>query len=296
MERPAVSVIILACDEEANLPACLESLEGLAAEVFVVDSGSRDRTTEIARRAGASVFYHPWTNYATQFNWALDNVPASADWVIRLDADEVLSPALRSFIASRLECVPDEVTGIEIPRQVCFMGRSIRHGGVYPLWLLRIWRRGSGRCEDRWMDEHMRLTSGRMLRVKADLLHSNYKGLKDWLVKHVGYAERECLDLSRPGDTSVHLHRQARRKRWLKEHVYSRLPLFARAWLYWAYRYFLRLGFLDGPEGFAYHFLQALWYRSLVDAVLLERRSAQMVPSYNGRPSRRGRETGKTWV
>jgi hypothetical protein len=159
--------------------------------------------------------------------------------------------------------------------RIHFLGRWLRHGGLYPIWLLRIWRQGAARCESRWMDEHMILPSGQIAPLSADLIHQNENDLDRWVSKHVGYATREARDLA--GSSASHdlPNGQAGRKRWFKKTIYSRTPLFFRAWAFWIYRYFLRLGFLDGPQGFVYHFLQCLWYRSLVDAKLFEYRRVQ---------------------
>jgi glycosyltransferase involved in cell wall biosynthesis len=270
-----LAIIILTKNEQPNLPACLASLAALDAEIFVIDCGSTDDTVAIARRHGATVLYHPWTSHATQMNWALDYIPATASWILRLDADERLTPGLRSFISEHLKSVPSGVAGIALRRRNYFLGRWIRHGGMYPIWLLRIWRRGMGRCEDRWMDEHIAIAGGRSIRVPADIIHDNQAPLADWIEKHNSYAARECRDLASPQPSASGLQGQARVKRWMKENIYGHAPLLARAWLYWFYRYFLRLGFLDGVEGFLFHFFQGLWYRSLVDAKMLEARRAR---------------------
>jgi glycosyltransferase involved in cell wall biosynthesis len=191
----ALSIVILTRDEEHNLPACLASLRGLDAEVFVVDSGSTDRTLEIARAAGCKVVQHPFESHAAQLNWALDNLPIVTPWVMRLDADESLTPELAEEIAERLPELPDDVTGLLVKRRVYFWGRWIRHGGYYPTWLLRIWRTGRARCEQRWMDEHMVVGGGRTLRLDHDLIDENHKGLTFWTDKHNRYADREVNDL-----------------------------------------------------------------------------------------------------
>jgi glycosyltransferase involved in cell wall biosynthesis len=281
MNLPRIAAIVLSKNEEAHLPACLESLEGVAGEVFVVDSGSTDRTLEMAQRYGAQVLTHPFTNQAVQLNWALGNINSSADWILRIDADERLSEELRRDIAERLPCVGNEVTGLLVPRRVHFLGRWIRHGDSYPVWLLRLWRKGSGRVEETWMDEHVVLSEGRVLRLDGDLIHEIPKSLSEWTRKHDWYAMRECKDIlaaAREGDARL-AGGQARLKRVLRTRLYLRLPLFYRAFLYWFYRYFLRLGFLDGKEGLIYHFLQAFWYRFLVDAKLYELRKQNPLSS-----------------
>jgi glycosyltransferase involved in cell wall biosynthesis len=244
----------------------------VVSEVFVVDSGSTDRTLDIAQRHGARVLKHPFLNYATQFNWALANINSQANWILRIDADERLSEELRQELRERLPSLGSEVSGLLVPLRIRFLGRAIRHGDSYPVWLLRLWKRNVGRCEDIWMDEHIVLSEGQVLKLRGDLIHDIPKNLSEWTQKHDAYAARMCKDILAAGSYggTPLLSRQAKVKRLLNRHMYLRLPAFHRAFLYWFYRYFLRLGFLDGKEGLIYHFLHAFWYRFLVDAKLFE--------------------------
>jgi glycosyltransferase involved in cell wall biosynthesis len=280
MQPPMLSVIILTLNEEANLPLALASLRPLDPEIFVVDSGSTDRTLAIARAAGCHIVEHPWQTYATQINWALDQLPIATPWVMRLDADERLTPELAQKLSAGLPELPDDVAGLLVKRRVYFWGRWIRHGGYYPTWLLRIWRTGHARCEQRWMDEHMVVDGhGRTVRLNHDIIDENHKGLTFWTDKHNRYADREVRDLLALQDrarTSVELDHQPASRRWLKENLYGRAPLFWRAFGYWFDRYVLRLGFLDGWPGLVFHFLQGFWYRFLVDAKLVELQRAQL--------------------
>jgi len=269
MNVPSVAAIILTKNEELCLPACLESLAGVASEVFVIDSLSTDRTVEIAQRYGARVLVHPFVNQAKQFNWALDNIQSGAEWILRIDADERFHAELTQELIQLIPDLPLEVTGIVVPLRIRFLGREIRFGDMYPVWLLRLWRSGAGRCEDRWMDEYIELSEGRAIRVRGDLLHDIPKNLTEWTVKHNWYATRECADIlsiskGLPGEEDKGFRRR------LKQSVYLRLPLFYRAFAYWFYRYVIKLGFLDGKEGLIYHFLHGFWYRFLVDAKLYE--------------------------
>jgi glycosyltransferase involved in cell wall biosynthesis len=266
-------VIILTRDEEANLPYALESLRPLGPDIFIVDSGSTDRTVEIARAAGCHVYHHQFENHAAQMNWAIDNLPIETSWVMRLDADERLMPELASELSATLRELPDDVCGLEIKRRVYFWGRWISHGGFYPTWLLRVWRRGLGHCEERWMDEHMLVASGRIQKLSCDLIDENHKGLTFWTDKHNRYADREVRDLiAMEAGSGERPSGQMGRRRWFKENFYGRMPLFWRAFFYWCYRYFIRLGFLDGTPGCVFHFMQGWWYRALVDAKLYEMR------------------------
>jgi glycosyltransferase involved in cell wall biosynthesis len=269
---PLLSVVILTLNEELNLPACLASLRGLDAEIFVVDSGSSDRTLEIARQSGAQTVLHPFETQARQFNWAIESLPLSAPWIMRLDADERLTPELAEELKAALACASEDVSGFLVKRRVYFWGRWIRHGGYYPTWLLRIWRKGKGYCEDSWMDEHIVLTDGATQSLKADIIDENRKGLAFWIAKHNGYSDREVKRMLAPAETvsARQIGAQAARRRFLKDTLYGNAPPVLRAFLYWAFRYFLLLGFLDGKPGFVFHFLQGLWYRLIIDAKLYE--------------------------
>lgn len=275
-----VTVVILTKNEERHIARAMASVAPIADRVFVIDSGSTDRTVEIARGLGAEVFRNDWVNYATQFNWALEQLPADTKWIFRLDADEVVSEALAAEIKAHLASLPSDIAGVYISRSMTFLGRSIRWGGVFPVRVLRIFRHGRGRCENRWMDEHV-LVDGETAEFKGAIVDDNLNSLTWWTEKHSAYSSREVVDLLNL-EYSFMIHetvadlrsgQQAGVKRWIKEKVYARLPGGIRALLYFVYRYILRLGFLDGKEGAAFHILQGFWYRYLVDMKLHEVKS-----------------------
>lgn len=281
METMILSFIILTKNEELNLPTCLESLRSLDTQIFIVDSGSTDATVEIAKSYGCEVVEHSFVNQAQQLNWALSNLELKTNWVMRLDADERLTPELAKELAEILANTPSEISGYQCKRRVYFMGRWIRHGGYYPTWLLRVWRNGIGTCEQRWMDEHMVLAKGKLASLKFDIIDDNLKDLTFWTDKHNRYSDREVQDLLMSESTpdallteknQINLDAQAKQRRWVKKNLYSRSPLFLRAFLYFIFRYTIGLGFLDGKEGLIFHFLQGFWYRFLVDAKLFEHR------------------------
>ena len=272
-----LSVLILTHNEERNVEKCIESILPLTRSIFVVDSDSTDRTRDICEKYGVTVAARKWTTYADQFNWGLDHFNFSTSWIMRMDADEELTPGLVNAVKEFLGAPEPGVTGLVIRRRVYFMGRWIRHGGYYPTWLLRVFRSGIGRCEALWMDEHIVLSEGKILEIHQDIVDKNNKDLTFWTDKHNRYASREVLDiLSKQRDmdgdriASRLSSNQAENKRWMKTNVYGNAPLFLRAFLYFIYRYFIRLGFLDGKEGLIFHFLQGFWYRFLVDAKLYE--------------------------
>ncbi|WP_246831796.1 glycosyltransferase family 2 protein [Thioclava sp. F36-6] len=263
-------------DEERHVARAIRSLDGIADRIFIVDSGSTDRTVEIAEEMGAEVRFNPWRNHASQYNWALDQLPADTDWVLRLDADEIVTEALRAQIAETLPKVGIEIDGIVVGRRMTFLGRAIRHGGLFPIRIIRIFRHGKGRCEDRWMDEHIKV-AGPVVELSGEILDDNQNSLTWWTAKHNAYASREVVDLLNleygfmQHETVAELGGgQAGVKRWLKEKIYARLPTGLRSFAYFLYRYLLRFGFLDGREGLAFHVLQGFWYRFLVDAKLDE--------------------------
>lgn len=273
--KPSISLIVLTHDEEKNLPQCLKSVEGLVDEIFVVDSYSIDGTKEVAKRFGAHFVQHEFINQAQQFNWALENLDIKGEWILRLDADEVILSELKHEIMNRLGDLPKDINGVVLRRRVYFMGKWIRHGGYYPTCLLRMFRKGKGVSEVREMDEHLILKEGEEITFKNDFIDDNKKGLHFWIEKHNGYATREAEEILRAENKkqeSSRLGGQAGRKRWLKEKIYNNSPLFIRPLFYYLYRYFFLLGFLDGKEGLIFHFLQAFWYRFLVDVKVYEMR------------------------
>jgi glycosyltransferase involved in cell wall biosynthesis len=273
-----LSVIVLTFNEARHIERCIRSAQGFAKQIFIIDSGSTDDTVAQASKLGATVLAHRWVNHAKQFNWALDNAPLSTQWVMRLDADEYPTVDLVQEITERLDQLPDDVSGIYLKRRVYFLGSWIKHGGYYPARLLRIWRNGLGRCEERWMDEHMKIRSGKVITLQFDLVDDNRHGLTWWTAKHNAYATREAIHMLNlkykflPSDSvgSPEAGRHEQRRRWIKEGIYSKFPPGLRALFYFLYRYLLRLGFLDGVAGAHFHVLQGFWYRYLVDVKIFE--------------------------
>jgi glycosyltransferase involved in cell wall biosynthesis len=278
---PLVDVIILTHQEELNLLHALRSLNGLDCAIFVVDSGSTDQTVQIARACGAHVVTHEFESQARQLNWALNTLPLTAMWTLRLDADEHLTDDLVQEIGLVLSNAPADVAGYLIKRRVYFWGRWIRFGGYYPTWLLRLWRTGKARSEDTWMDEHMIVTGGSIGRLKHDFIDENHKGLTFWIDKHNRYSDREIMTINAPLEQGARLHVGGAvvRRRFLKHTIYGRSPLFLRAIAYGFLRYFILLGFLDGRAGFVFHFLQGFWYRLIIDAKIYERRIDKSSPN-----------------
>ncbi len=272
-----LSVIILTHNESRHIRRCLESLRPVTDKFFIVDSFSTDDTVAIAESMGAIVQQNSWVSYAFQFNFGIENNPFPTTWLMRMDADEYLTPELAAEINEKLPTVGSGTAGLYVKRRVLFMDKWIKNGGYYPIWLLRLWRREQGRCEELWMDEHIKVEGGITQNLDHDLVDHNLNNLTWWTQKHNNYAIREVIDLlnikynfeEKATVTPAFFGTQEQRTRYLKI-KYAGLPLFTRPFLYFTYRYIFKLGFLDGTKGLIWHVLQGFWYRFLVDAKVYE--------------------------
>lgn len=277
-----IAAVILTYNEELHIKRCLDNITPIVKEVFIIDSYSTDRTLELAMQYdNVVILQNKWVNYAKQFNWGLQNAPITAEWVLRLDADEYLLPELKDELTEKLCGIDETVTGIVLKRRLIFLDKWIKRG-VYPVKLLRLFRRNKGVSEERFMDEHIQLLEGTSVEFENDFVDHNLNHISVWTQKHIGYAIREAVDMldielditgSAVNDEGRNINGQAKSKRMIK-HRYATLPLFWRSFVYFCYRYFLKLGFLEGKESFLWHFMQGWWYRTLVDAKLYEIRMA----------------------
>jgi glycosyltransferase involved in cell wall biosynthesis len=277
--KPSLTVVLLTFNEERHLARALESIAEITDAIVIVDSGSTDDTLSIAATYGARTEYRAFVNQADQFQWALDHCGIDTDWVMRLDADEVIEPDLAEKLCATLPTLDINVTGINLLRKHIFMGRFIRHGGRYPLVMLRVWRRGKARIEQRWMDEHMMIDRGRTITLRGGFADINLNDLTFFTAKHNAYATREAIEVLSSryglraddhGLSAKTASRQASLKRSIKERIYNHLPLGVGPLGYFLWRYLIQLGILDGGPGLIYHFLQGFWYRFLVDAKVRE--------------------------
>ena len=270
-----VTFIILTKNEEINLPDCLESIKGFAKRVVIVDGGSTDRTEKIAKIYGADFYSHPFENYARQFNWGIDNTNITTKWTFRLDADERLTPELCKELAYLMKIHDNDcINGVTMEAWLYFMGKKIKHG-CHNKRKLMLFKTGIGRIEDRKMDEHTVLSEGTAIYTKERFIHYDFKDMTHWTNKMNWYATREMQDYFEfingkesdvEGDTTI----SATRKN--KFGVYYKFPIFMRSHLLFIYYYIIKLGFLDGKEGFVYHYMYHRWYRTLVDSKILEQK------------------------
>ncbi|PYQ56609.1 MAG: glycosyltransferase family 2 protein [Acidobacteria bacterium] len=275
-----LSVLVTTRNEEANVERCLRSVHGFADQIFVLDSESTDGTVEIAQRYAevqTLAYDHsriiPWI-----FQWGLDNLPLRNDWVLILEADQAVTPDLREEIAALL-ARPDAVRedGFYIRRRQIFRGKPLRFGGYGSKVLLKLFRRSRSGLDPVEQDTRV-YVRGPVGRLRAPLEEWNLKedAIQFYLQKHLRYAEafaREELERRRKGlawkATPRLFGSPDQRVLWLKDRYY-RMPLFVRPMLYFLYRYFFLLGILDGKTGFVFHFLQAFWFRLIVDIRLEE--------------------------
>lgn len=267
----SVSVVILTYNEERNISQALNSVCGWA-QVFILDSLSKDRTIEIAKRFDCVVFEHPFENYAKQRNFALDHLPIQTEWVLFLDADEWLPADIKEEISNLIHGNPEE-NGFYIKWRFIWMGKWIKHG-YYPTWILRLFRYKKARCENRGVNEHL-VVDGKIGYLKCDFIHEDHKDVTEWISKHNRYATMEAMELNKMNEDAKYIDSrfwgtQTQRKRWLRYRIFNNLPPLLRPFLYFFYRYIVRGGFLDGKDGFIYHFLQGLWWYLLIDIKYLE--------------------------
>lgn len=269
-----IAVVICAQDEELNLRICLQSLN-FADALFVVDGGSTDATVEIAEDLGAKVFRHRWPGYAMQKNWALDNLPITADWVLFMDADERVTSALAQEILAVVASTSGNHAGYYIARRMIFMGHWLRHTYWYPDFNLRLFRLGSGRFEDRLVHERVVL-DGTAGYLRNDLIHEDHRPISDYVLRLNRYSTLEAQEMLGMREANARLRVAssfrgdwAARRRALKERVWYRMPFRAVVRFIWTMT--VRLGFLDGRPGFIFTVL-ACWNEWLATAKLYEMR------------------------
>lgn len=275
MEKASVSVIILTYNEEVNIKPCLESAKDLTDEIFIVDSFSTDKTLDIARESTDKIYQNAWVHWAHQRNWALANLPISHDWVFFLDADEYFTPELREEIAFTLASPNQSFDGYLVKREFYFLGRWLKHGGYNKDFILRFFKKDKAQSIGRGAREYVTI-QGQVGRLKSSMLHEDHKDLGAWIQRQNGKATLEAQEIldkrSLLSESDLFRDRKVEHSSriMLHEKIWPRLPLLIRPFIKFCYHYILRLGILDGKEGFIYWFLMGLWYPLLVDAKYLE--------------------------
>lgn len=281
-EKVPVSILFATRNEEANLERSLSAVVAWAGQVFVLDSESTDRTCDIARLLGAEVvaleYEHgriiPWI-----FQWGLDHLPIAHAWILILEADQLVSPALREEIAKVVTDPTETRAGFYLKRRQIFRGRPIRFGGYGGKKLMKLFRRDAGELDPLEQDTRV-YVRGEVGSLRSSLEEWNRKedSILFYVEKHVRYAEAFAREEHRRRTEAIAFKGRSaffgtpdERVLWQKR-LWYRMPLFVRPFLYFFWRYFVKLGFLDGPKGFLFHFLQAFWFRLIVDVRLSELR------------------------
>lgn len=278
----SITTIILTYNEEKHIERCIKNALQFSQEIYLVDSFSKDQTVSIAEALGAKVYQNKWeNNHAKQFNWGLENLPITTEWIFRLDADEYLTEELIAEIDQKLPELGSDISGVVFERKQYFLN-TLMTKGMLQMNMLRLFRYQHGICEERWMDEHIVLTQGKSLKFKGFFVDHNINPLGWWIEKHNNYSIREAVELLNlefrlivpTGETAMYeMSADAQEKRDKKK-KYANMPLFWRSFIYFVFRYFFKLGFTQGKEGFLWHFFQGWWYRTLVDAKVYEVKKA----------------------
>lgn len=268
-----ITVIILTKNEELNIARAINSVKPVADRICVVDSGSTDKTAEIARSLGAEVVEHPFVTHGQQFNWAMNNLNITSKWIFRLDADEEVPAELAQEILEQCALhAEDDVNALVGNFRIYFLGRFLKYGGMYPFYRTTIFKNGKGYIDENGMRDQTVIKEGRLEYLKNDFLHYDFKSLDAWINKHNWYSSLEVKNLvgdmeDADGKRTATADKTIR----MRDGFYYKLPRYFRAKLYYWYRYYFKLGFLDGEAGRVHAFLQAYWYRYLIDAKLLEK-------------------------
>lgn len=276
-----VTLIVTTRNEEANIEKCLESAYGFLDQIFVVDSESTDATVAIARRYSEVIdlpYDHskiiPWI-----YQWALDHLAIRNEWVMILEADQALTPGLKREMEKLFAKPEIEENGFYVRRMQIFRGKALRFGGYGSKYMLKLFRRSNGELDPEESDTRV-YVKGKTGKLKSPIVEDNKKEqeILFYLEKHLRYADTFAREDIVRREQNLKFKLKPRlfgtpdeRTLWLKS-LYFRMPLYVRPFVYFFYRYFILLGFLDGKQGSVFHFLQAFWFRLVLDIRIEELR------------------------
>lgn len=272
-----ITALIITKNEEIHIERCINNIKKLVSDVLIIDSFSNDNTIEIAKKLNIKFIQNKFINHAKQFNFGLSQLSQDTDWVLKIDADEILTSSLIAEIKNKLPKLDKNINGIYIKRHLVFQDTLIKYGRLSPVRLLRLFRFQKGKCDNRWVDEKIKV-EGKTVQFKEYIIDQNLKSLSEWIRKHDRYSSAEALNylLIKYNSSFNDIEQSQLNFETLSvvslksRNLYDKLPLIIRAFIIFSYRYFFCLGFLHGKAGLIYFFLQSLWYRILVDAKILE--------------------------
>lgn len=277
-----ITAVVLTYNEEQNIRRCLESVADWC-PIIVVDSYSTDNTKEVAKEFGALVLENKYLNHSSQWNWTLNNIPNDIEWILALDADFIVTDKLKKELDKFLEIEEQKYNGFYVIHEYVFWGSHIRYGGIKKYWLRGI-RRGYGEADKSDLVDFRFNIEGKVKNIHAKVIEDNEKDddFSFWVRKQDLFSFRLAVEeeirrrglLKWEGQKGLFGNSDMRIKS-LRD-IWLRFPLFIRPFIYFFYRYFLTLGFLDGIGGFIYHFQQGLWLRMVVDMKIYEIRQANL--------------------
>ena len=274
MKAP-VSVVILTFNEEKNIRDCIESILDFTDDIFVVDSGSTDKTLEILSDYPVQILHNPFENYSQQRNWAINTINFKTDWILNLDADHRATEEFKVEVKNLfLKGIPPTINGLLASRRTLFMGKWIKYGGHYPTYHAVMFRLGKGKCENKLYDQHF-LVEGDTIKIKGDIIDMITESLSTFTLRHDKWSNLEAIqqfenNFHKKDVIQANVMGNPIQKRRFYKNLYEKFPLFVRPFIYFFIRYFLKLGFLDGKRGLIFHFLQCFWFRFLIDAKIYE--------------------------
>ena len=267
-----VTAIIITKNESIHIARCIDSLKNHVSRIVVVDSGSQDETENIVLNKGCEFYFNEWTGYANQINWAIKKVSKTSDWILRIDADEVINNS-QIKIKEYLSNLSTEINGLNVKRNVYFNKELVKSGGVYNKKILRVIRSGFGRCDDKKMDEHL-ICEDLIVDSPFTISDISLIDFKEFICKHVDYANLEVKSMLENKELELSVYKYAKNtslRNFLKKYIYYKLPPKLRPFLFYFYRLFLRGGIFDSTEGFYYHLFQGLMYRSFVEYIYFKK-------------------------
>jgi len=272
-----ITALVITKNEEIHIERCINNLKKLVDNILIVDSFSTDKTVEIAEKLNVRIIKNKFVNHSKQFNFGLSQLSDETHWVLKVDADELLTSQLIDEIKQKLPNLDEDINGIYLKRQLIFQKKIIRYGRLFPVKLLRLFKFNTGYCDNRWVDEKIKI-SGKTVEFKEYFYDHNLKTLNDWIAKHNEYSSAEALNyllskynFSNNDMINSKFNVEKNTIVVLKSRdFYDKFPLIIRSFMIFFFRYFICLGFLNGKTGLNYFFLQTLWYRMVVDLKILD--------------------------
>ena len=279
------SIVVIAENEESNIRYCIGSCVKNTDDVWVVDSFSIDKTVEISKELGAKIVQHQFDSWGEQRNYALNNLDLKYDFILFLDADETIDERFSKELKDKIG--DGRYVAFNVNFDIVFLGRVLKYSYDNPP-ILRVVKKGAGW----WMSEGARehcVIKGPVGKIKTRIRHEDRKGIFFWLAKQIRNADREANNITKgiQNDTLI-VEKVERHFRLLLRRIYNKLPLIIRPFIVFIYRYFFRLGFLDGYPGLIFALLHGFWYNIIIDVRIYESRFGydNYLPVYGGEKTR----------